>query len=308
MNGFSRENITIIGGGKIACSFTAALINAGFKINSVISRSSRSAEQLAKKFTIQFHSNDLKRLHAEGIFFLSVPDDQIKPLAKKISLLNMNFRKSLFVHLSGALNTSHLSYLKKKGAFTASLHIMQTFPSKKIQNIKGCHAALETYDAAVKNFLFELCSKLGLKAFSLEGDKKIHYHLAGVFASNFLVGNIYSSGRLLGKTKIKNEPEEIFRVIINSTLNNINKLGSAHALLGPVDRGDYKTVQNHIAALKKYKGKKKINDLLVSYLSQSLSLLNIVKEKTAKLNSGHKKIKSMLKRELNTVYKSELIN
>jgi predicted short-subunit dehydrogenase-like oxidoreductase (DUF2520 family) len=286
-----RSNIAFIGAGKIAYSLTFALLDAGYNVVSIISRDKASAKKLAEKFKISHYSNRTNTLNRNiKIFFLTVPDSEIEKTARALSRLNFDFQDSLFIHVSGALNIDELASLKKKKADTASFHIMQTFPSKKIVDTKNCSVAIEAENKKVKNFLNKLAENLKLKAFYLKPDKKIYYHLAGVFASNFLVGNLSASQIMFKITKA--EKTDFFSIIdstVNSTLRNIRNAGPAKALSGPVERGDFETVEKHLKALK---AKNKL--LYSNYVIQSLNLLEVVKEKNKRLNAGQKKIKRLL--------------
>ena len=286
-----KSQIAIIGAGKISYSLTSALIKSGYNVFSIISKKKTSAEKLAGEFKISFSSNNLRSLTKENkIFFLTVPDNQIEKTAQKISKLNLDFKSSLFIHVSGALDINELKFLKKKKANVASFHIMQTFPSTKVVDISGCTVAIEVEEKVVNDFLNKLALDLKLKPFLLKSKNKIYYHLAGVFASNFLLGNLFSSQKMFHLTKA--EGIDFFSVInstVNSTLNNIKSAGPAKALSGPVERGDLETVEKHLKALKK-----KDKQLYKSYIIQSLTLLEVVKEKNGNLNEGQKRIKSLL--------------
>ena len=209
-----------IGAGKAAYSFADALIKAGYKIDFVISKDLTSAKNFSKRFKANSFSNYISNLiECADIIFLSVPDNHIRIVADEISKLKLNFSQKLFIHLSGANDISVLSPLIKKKAKTASFHIMQTFPSKKIVPIKNCYAAIETENKAAEKYLYELSKSLNLKPFKINSEDKVFYHLAGVYASNFLVGNTFSAENIF----MKNSKEEIkfFEIaqpIIKSTL------------------------------------------------------------------------------------------
>ncbi len=304
-----RSKIAIIGAGRIAHSLCAALVKNDYNVATVISRNITSAKALANKFGIKNHSDDVSTLNKSvKAFFLSVPDSEIKSVAVKLSKCKLDFRNSLFIHLSGAENISLLNALKKKGAAVASIHLMQTFPSKKVMSLKGVHAAIETEDEAAYKFLNKLSDDLGLITFRISSSDKVYYHLSGVFASNFLAGNLYNSQKLLNQSGInQKEAFDILSSTIYSTLKNVRTSGAANALSGPVDRGDVKTIKKHIVALKKLSRRKSENNyfnlLLNNYLVESLNLLNLVREKQGGLNRKHIEIEKLLVQELN-----ELVN
>ncbi len=294
-----KINIAIIGAGKISYSLTAAFIKAGFNISIIVSKEIESAKKLAKKFCINNYSDNLKDISFNnGLFFLTVPDNQIKIVSTNLSKLKLNFQKSIFIHLSGALDTIELNSLKNKKAQMASFHIMQTFPSRKTISIKNCYAGIETNNKKTKEFLFKFAKKLSLKPFEIKSTEKTFYHLAGVFVSNFLVGNIFNSEILFsGKDKKRADFFGMMTPIIQSTLMNIKSNGVSKALSGPVERGDVQTIKRHLEKLKTLEKEKQNHILNINYIAQSLSLLEVVKKKYGKLSPSHKEIKKFLEEE-----------
>jgi predicted short-subunit dehydrogenase-like oxidoreductase (DUF2520 family) len=300
-----NQKIAIIGAGKVAHSLVPALVKCSYNVEAIQSRNLLSAKKLAQKYSVKHCADSLKEIPAGvRIFLISVPDSEIKKTAEKLSSLNFNFKQSFFIHFSGVEDISVLSSLEKKGAATGSLHLMQTFPTKRIISLKGVHVALETNDERAYKLLMKLSKDLQLKPFMIRSEDKVYYHLAGVIGSNFLAGNLYNSEELLSLCGIdKKESIEILKSTIFTTLENIKKFGGANALSGPIDRGDYKTIKKHISALKKLNRSKDKKDeapyLLRSYLVQSLLLLNLVKIKIGTLTENHLEIKKILMEELN---------
>src|SRR5690606_24860439 len=97
-----KSEIAIIGAGKIAYSLTSALVNYGYKVGCIISRNKKSAKSLADKFNITSYSDNLNSLSKKiKIFFLTVPDSEIKNTADELSRLDFDFKTSLFIHVSG---------------------------------------------------------------------------------------------------------------------------------------------------------------------------------------------------------------
>lgn len=298
-----KKKIAIVGAGKIAHSIVPALIRNGYVIDIILSKNLFSAKKLAQKYSIKHFTNSLKEIPAGiRIFLLSVPDSEIKNTAEKLSRLNINFKNSFFIHFSGVEDINVLKSLAKEGAATGSLHLMQTFPTKRVAHLKGVHAALESDDERAYNLLMKISNDLKLKPFKLNSKNKVYYHLAGVIASNFLAGNLYNSEELLALCGIdKKDSFEILKSTIFTTLENARKYGASNALSGPIDRGDLKTIKKHISALKKLERKNENVDtlnLLKSYLIQSLQLLNLMEIKIDTLTQNHLNIKKFLIEEL----------
>jgi predicted short-subunit dehydrogenase-like oxidoreductase (DUF2520 family) len=297
-----NPKIAIIGAGKLAYSLTDALIKNKYKITIIVSKNRVSALELAKKYRIENYSSTIKDIPlSTSIFFLTVPDDQISSLANQLAKLKFEFKKSIFVHFSGAKNVFALKNLQNKKANTASFHIMQTFPLKRVVKINNCFAAIETKSKSAQKFLKELADRLELHVLGLSSNQKVNYHLAGVFASNFLVSNLSAAEALLQKIKKGKSSFEIISPIIYSTLRNMNSKGTKEAVSGPINRGDFETIKTHSSFLKKFglsNKKQSISYFYLSYLVQSLGLLEIVHSKRGKLDLNQVKIEKFLLREI----------
>lgn len=299
-----RKKVAIIGAGKFAYSLTSALIHSGHRIESIISRNLSSAQKLARRFSIKNSSNSLDKIPGGvKIFFITTPDSEIKNVSIQLSKLRTSFNDCVAIHFSGTENIKSLRSLGKKDCATGSLHLMQTFPNKRIMNLKGIHAAIETNNVTAYKFLTKLAQDLKLNPFRIDSEHKTQYHLAGIFASNFLAGNLFSSERLLAKPGIsKKDAFNILNSTIYSTLKNIKDYGSAAALSGPVDRGDIETIRKHILEIKKLKKEKRGNEItslmLKNYLYQSILLLDLVKEKIGELTENHLRLRKLLLEEI----------
>jgi predicted short-subunit dehydrogenase-like oxidoreductase (DUF2520 family) len=294
-----KSEIVFIGAGKVAHTLIPLLIEKKYLVKGVVSRNIKSAVFLARENKISFYSDKISEVPVSSrIFFITAPDNEISLVAKRLSSLNLQFKDSLFIHTSGSESSFILKLIERKGGITASFHIMQTFPSLKKTEIKNSFAAIETNNAAAEKYLFSIAKLLGLNAIKLSKENKVYYHLAGVFAANFLNANFFSSEELLFQTGMnKKKYFKLFEPIVATTLSNIKKTGVKNSLSGPVKRGDYLTIKKHIAALKKLKsGNEKL--LLYSYIYQSLILLGLIKKRKNKLSPAHRELKRILENEL----------
>ena len=98
-----KEKIVIVGAGKLAYSLTSALLNANYSIVSVISQKLRSAKSLAQKFSIEHYSNKIQNIPEDvNVFFITVPDGEIKKVANKLSKFKRNFNESFNIIIKNA--------------------------------------------------------------------------------------------------------------------------------------------------------------------------------------------------------------
>lgn len=297
MNELAYNKAAFIGAGKLAHSLLPALSNTGIKVYQIISKSLSSAVQLAEENNVPEYSNNISKLRNEvNVVILSVPDSQIKITAEQIARLNISFPKKLFIHLSGSLNINELKLLQDKGAGTASLHIMHSFPSRSVIKFNRFPAAIETNNDDVFEFLFELCKKMNLYPFPINSETKVYYHMMGVFALNFTTANFYNAEKL--RTKIEDKVPETKDLLYESaleTLKNINQKGIVESLSGPVERGDIATIRQHINA---------INDnklLLLNYITSSLTLLETAHDKKSILPEQFLAVQNYLTNELQSL-------
>jgi predicted short-subunit dehydrogenase-like oxidoreductase (DUF2520 family) len=292
-----KDNLIILGAGKISYSLAPSLIDAGYKINSIISSKIIRAEKLARKLHVKNFSDSPESLKIKrGIFILAVPDNQIKLTAEMISTLKFDFHNSLIIHLSGSHDISLLKSVALKKAHTASFHIMQTFPSRRKRNIKNSFAAIETFSNEASDYLFKFSKDLKLNPFLINSGNKVIYHLAAIFASNFINAVLFQSQQLFELLGLRGFSfNDIFAPLYSSTLKNIKITSPARALSGPIERGDLETIKNHISEIKRISGVKP--DILTSYVSLSLSLIEATAIKTGKLSTRHIEINNFLKKE-----------
>lgn len=290
------SSIAIIGTGKIAHSFVYALVKAGAAVESVIGDDKLSASKFAKKFNIPRSGCTIAEVPKKTTaVFLAVPDGIIEKMACELSSLQMNWKRISVIHFSGSKTIEALKCLDEKGARTASLHIMQTFPSLKPVNIVHSFAGIETRSGYLKKELFRLTRTLLLQPFEIKTEQKALYHLSGVFVSNFMTANIHLAEAIFNRSEITGVSfTEMMRPIILTTQNNILKYGTGNSLSGPIERGDLETVNLHISTLKRDGTKTE----LAAFVSLSLSLLSLIKHTKGRLTPEQKRIDSVLKKLL----------
>lgn len=296
------SNIAFIGAGKIAHSLAPALYRSGFIISSVISRSAESARYLSEEVHALTFSSDINDLPPEtDLIVLSVQDSTIGELSLSLARSRYDLSGKTVIHLSGAHDVSVLASAAEQGAFTASLHIMQTFPSRQPVKIEGAYAAVESANTETADRLSEMCRKTGLISFRVDSDLKAFYHLSGVFASNFMVSDFYNAAKSFYSCGIERKSpgsefsfERVILPIASATLNNL-KEGTGKAISGPVERGDENTIAGHLKVLSLN------NDNLymkLSYIVQSLSLLDLILNRDGELSIPQRRIRQQLVSEL----------
>jgi predicted short-subunit dehydrogenase-like oxidoreductase (DUF2520 family) len=241
--------VTIIGAGAVGRSIALALFYSGVKIHGVYSLSGRSAVQLGKRVHAKYSGTLSPSPDCGSIVLLCIPDAKIKEAATMLARALPSMNNRVVIHTAGARSSAELVPLKRKRCSVGSFHPMQTFPHGKITSLSGVWCAIEG-DKAALAVCRQLARKLRSHAFVISKEAKVLYHIAGVFASNYVVTLMSVVHDLAVQSGI---PEKniwkIFRPIIEQAVQNTVKSSPAEALTGPIIRGDSETVVQHLTAL-----------------------------------------------------------
>ena len=141
-------------------------------------------------------------------------------------------------HVSGATPLAAL----EPHARRFSLHPLQTFTrSRGAEQLDGAWAALTAEPGDARAAGLELARLLGLRAFELADAARPLYHAGAAIASNYLV-TLYRSAALLFESA--GAPPEALVPLMTRTIEN------GFELTGPIARGDWATVEAHVAAIR----------------------------------------------------------
>ena len=169
---------------------------------------------------------------APELVVLCVPDRSIADVAGEIPL------GPWVAHVSGATPLTALApHARRFG-----LHPLQSFSNERgPEQLDGAWGAVtgETDDARAVGFW--LAETLGLRPFELDDAKRAAYHAGAAFASNYLV-TIRKAGRSL--LEVAGAPPEALDPLIRGVLE------SGFELTGPIERGDWETVERHLAVIR----------------------------------------------------------
>ncbi|HOM03337.1 MAG TPA: DUF2520 domain-containing protein [Acetivibrio sp.] len=286
-------NIGIVGAGKVGCALAQGLENNGFNISGVYSRSDDSQQYLCAKVGKTFENSISDTVKNSELIFISVSDNNIIKVAEEIGrkVDNDIIRAKTFIHLSGALTSKALRPLENLGAYTASLHPIQSVADKekgwkKLYNIfygfEGCKEALDYALSIVKSFEGRLIE--------IREQYKTLYHAAACIISNYTVTLSYAAHEILESIGFDRETaNEAFLPLIKNTVDNIERLGSVNALTGPISRGDYSVVGEHVKELGKLD-----KELENMYKVMGRKTVEIAREKGTLTNEAAKELMKIL--------------
>ena len=259
--------IGFIGAGKVGFSMGKYLKDKGINVTGYYSRNENSSLE-ASLFTNTNQYKELKNLVEESdTIVISTPDDKILEVWNKIK--NLSIKNKFICHLSGSLSSNIFSNISHYGAYGYSIHPI--FPiSDKYNSYKSLKNAFITIEGDRKyiNEVKLFIESLGNKTKVLEKSDKTLYHLASVISSNLIIGLINISLNYLKEYGFT-EKESINALypLIKENIEGINNKGVINSLTGPVERGDFNTINRHLLNIKE-----EDKDIYISLSNKILSL------------------------------------
>jgi predicted short-subunit dehydrogenase-like oxidoreductase (DUF2520 family) len=168
------------------------------------------------------------------VTLLCVPDASIRDVSQGQSL-----GPGLWIaHVSGATPLSALDPHERR----FSLHPLQTFTrARGPEQLDGAWAAVTAETGEAREVGFELARVLGLAPFELADAARPLYHAGAAIASNYLVTLHRVASELFAAA---GAPPEALEPLMRRTIEN------GFELTGPIERGDWETVEAHRAAIR----------------------------------------------------------
>jgi predicted short-subunit dehydrogenase-like oxidoreductase (DUF2520 family) len=165
------------------------------------------------------------------VVLLCVPDRAIEAVAREVPV------GPWVGHVSGATPLRAL----EPHARRFSLHPLQTFShARGAEQLNGVWGGVAGETEAALSVARELARLLGLRPFDLDDETRVLYHAGAVFASNYLVTLRRAGGTLLEAAGV---PPEALEPLMRGVME------TDFALTGPIDRGDWATVDRHREAI-----------------------------------------------------------
>jgi predicted short-subunit dehydrogenase-like oxidoreductase (DUF2520 family) len=165
------------------------------------------------------------------LVLLCVPDRAIAEVAAATT------QGPWVAHVSGATPLAALDPHMRR----FSVHPLQTFTrARGAEQLDGAFAAVSAETDEAHEVALWLARTLGLEPFTLADSKRVAYHAGAAIASSYLVTLRRAAGALL---QAAGAPPEALDPLMRRTIEN------DFELTGPIARGDWATVDAHVAAI-----------------------------------------------------------
>ncbi len=243
-----------------------ALLQLGYSIDVVVTQHASSARRAAKLLKSEGTTPEqLSRLESvrerllnSDFLLISTPDDALESVALQLAKIFKSFKSKtrkhsrIAMHTSGAISSDVLKPLRGAGFALASLH-----PLISIADTKSTQAALRNAyfcvegDREATKLARTIVRKLGGHSFTIEAKSKALYHAAAVMTSGHLTALFDLAIEMLKRCGLsERRARNVLLPLLESTATNLVSRSAARALTGPFARGDVKTAEMHLAALK----------------------------------------------------------
>ena|GEM_PF-42351 len=237
-----------VGAGTTGNALAVRLSQKGWPVVGVSSRTLSSAQKLASRVPgCQAYRTAQELADVAEMVLITTPDDVIAQVCSQV-----HWHKGQSVlHCSGAHSVDILEPAKKVGAAVGSFHPLQTFADidQAIANLPGSTFAVEAEEPLLST-LQELTQLLSGNWVKLGSGDKVLYHVAAVFACNYLVTLVKLALDLWKDFGVSSkEATTALLPLVRGTVNNIGRIGLPACLTGPIARGDLGTIERHLRAL-----------------------------------------------------------
>jgi predicted short-subunit dehydrogenase-like oxidoreductase (DUF2520 family) len=225
--------IFVLGAGKLGTALAKALKKAKC---SVVLRAARDGMP--------------KKIEAD-VIVLAVRDRDLKPTAEKLRDSGLVPKKSVAVHVAGALDAEAIAPLRDVCKGVAQMHPMIAFASTEFgPSLRGGHVHVKGDREAVRR-AEKIAKLLGMEARTFKHLDTTGYHASAGLVANGAAALAAIGAELLEKSGVpKDVAPQLLGPLLKSVAENVQALGFPESLTGPVRRGDAAGVEKHLVILR----------------------------------------------------------
>ncbi|HRS18311.1 MAG TPA: DUF2520 domain-containing protein [Bacteroidales bacterium] len=231
----------IIGAGNVGTHLAIALKNEGVQILQIVSRTMKSAVELASRMECGF-TTDIHEINKNAdIYIVCVTDNAIIPVLRQLQIGN-----KFIVHTSGSMGIEVFYDLAQNYGV---VYPMQTFSKFKDINYAEIPIFIEANTPENEQMLFNFVKKISPHVQVINSQQRCMLHICAVFANNFTNHMCTIAELLMKENQIK---FETFKPLLRETFEKITKYSPSISQTGPAMRKDIHVVQKHIDILAQY--------------------------------------------------------
>ena len=189
-------------------------------------------------------------IRSATIILVTVRDGQLDRALDQIAKAGVA-RGAAVLHASGSAEPAGVQALRAADVPSGTFHPLVPFADEDAaaHRLRGAWIGIDG-DPPARDAARRLATRLGARVLEIPEGSKIRYHAAAVFAANFPIVLAATADRLLREAGVPaDEGWPAVLHLMRSAVANVAAQSPAHALTGPIARGDVETVRAHVAAL-----------------------------------------------------------
>jgi predicted short-subunit dehydrogenase-like oxidoreductase (DUF2520 family) len=245
--------IGFIGAGRAGCSLGKYFCEhenfQGHQVSGYYSLTRENASWAASFTSSKVFETVGEAAKESDTMIISTPDGAISTVWELLK--KEKVKGKVICHLSGSLSSDVFQGVEEAGAYPISIHPLFAFSDKEsvYLQLQSADFTLEGHPYAVKLWQ-ELFSALSNDTVVIDKGVKQKYHAAASLLSNHVLAVLQTGYELLEECGFTPQEARSFsRLLVQENVAHAIENGCVAALTGPIERGDVKTVQGHLAVL-----------------------------------------------------------
>ena len=250
--------ISIIGNGNLSKALVKEILRKGHKIHQVHALNFLDLKKTYADSPISILENMEELDYEIDILLIAVSDDVIKKVVKNLS------NKSIVVlHTSGSVS---VDVFEKAGFINYGVfYPLYSFSESREEDFKQIPLMIEYSNSHVQQKINLLGKSIFNRIIEVNSEKRMIYHLSGIFANNF-TNHLWSLTQgFIEKNNL--DFDNVKPIIMQTAKNAILTNQIADIQTGPASRGNHNVIKGHIKLLEEDK------NLLSIYKELSNSIL-----------------------------------
>lgn len=248
MSDHPQLRVGLIGAGRAGTVVARALERVGHPCIAVDAISDAAKSRAATLLPSADIRDAVDVCAAADLIIVAVPDSAIEPVVVGLVANGAITARHLVMHLSGAHGIGALASAAAVGATVMAVHPAMTLHGRieDVHRLQHCPFAITAEGDAI-HIAQALVLEIGGEPVVITETNRVQYHAALAHASNHSVTVLSQSMELLARVGVES-PGEYLRQLVEASVEGALRDGD-RALTGPIARGDFVTVREHLAAL-----------------------------------------------------------
>lgn len=246
-----RLRVGVVGAGRVGAVLAASLRRAGHDVVAVSAVSDASLARVDALLPGVAIVPPDEVVRASELVLLTVPDDEIGPVAAGLAKVGAWRPGQLVVHTSGRHGIEVLADAVGPGIVPLAIHPAMTFTGTSLDAARLVDAVFAvTAPPGMLPIAQALVVEMGGEPVSVEEWDRPAYHAALVHGANHVVTAVTQASAILARLGIE-EPGRVLGPLTHASVDGAlrDAPGAVSTLTGPVVRGDAGTVAAHLQAL-----------------------------------------------------------